>query len=199
MNFSQKTNYVRTKGIYLIEVMGYSLSSEIANYNKAPFIKFKCITEPKEEMVELMFWLARPTDSEIVSKIKKEKLDKFFEHLLGSNTLKGKEVLEACVGKKCKVALKQKERLVIKEGSKPMIYNDMELWYSGYQDKPLNADETKMFISLNDADRNKYLSEKSKWEKENYKKESPVDKDLDFLDEKPKSKEFDVLKDDLPF
>ena len=199
MNFSQKTNYVRSKGVYLVEVMGYSLSSEIANYNKAPFIKFKCVTEPKEEMVELMFWLARPTDSEIVSKIKKEKLDKFFEHLLGTHSLKGKEVLEACVGKKCKVALKQKERLVIKEGSKPMIYNDMELWYSGFQDKPLNADETKMLVSLNEADRNKYISEKSKWEKENYKKDSSSDKDLDFLTDAPVRSNTSNDNDDLPF
>lgn len=191
MDFN-KTNYLRKKGVYLIEVMGIIKSNEIPNYNKSPFIKFKCITEPDGAMVDLLFWTHKNGDSEVVKKIKSERINKFFEHCNAKIT-----ELDTIIGKKCKVALKQKERLVIKDGNKPMIYNDVEFWYSGPVDKPLKADESKMMIELSETDKQKYISETSKYEKEkNYSNKK--DNDLDFLNETPSKK---VVNDDfdLPF
>ncbi len=191
MDFN-KTNYLRKKGVYLIEVMGIQKSNEIPNYNKSPFIKFKCITEPDGAMVDLLFWTHKNGDSEVVKKIKSERINKFFEHCNAKTS-----ELDSIIGKKCKVALKQKERLVLKEGNKPMIYNDLEFWYSGPVDKPLKADESKMMIELSEADKQKYISENSKYEKEkNYSNKE--DKDLEFLNSNSKQSSFNS-DDELPF
>jgi hypothetical protein len=161
---SDKPKRVYKMGVYMFNCTGYKMSSEIEGYNKTPFTKLIGNDENGQTM-EVMIWHQKPADNENVVKIKKEIANKLFTNLgVDTNILKGKEVLEGCIGKQCKVAMKERERFGTNKDGKPMIYTDALYWYSGEADKELTFDASKAKILLSNTDRTRFLQAQAQYE-----------------------------------
>ena len=63
-----------------------------------------------------------------------------------------------------KVALKERERVVTgsKDG-KPLVVTEIDYWYSGKPGDTLKANESKMYLPLNEAQRQQYNADLTAW------------------------------------
>ena len=164
-NMTEKSKYLDKKGVYDLRVREYVWSQDKEGYNKTPFIRF--IVEDVSGAGETSFtlWMPKQGEAKAKSDIKKKIMKEYFENL-GCNIteLKGRDLIDCAVGKSCKVALKAKERVIYgsKDG-KPLVVTDLDYWYSGKSDEPLQANESKMFVPLTDTQRAEFDKELSAW------------------------------------
>ena len=190
----QDKQFLDRKGVYLINVLSYQMSSDLENYSpsKTQFIKFRVHDTESLKETSLMFWLPKDSDPEKRVSLKRKLLKEFFTSL--GCDLKGKkqkELLDDTIGRECKVALREKERVYIgKQDGKPILITELEYYYSGTKDKPLTAKEDKMFLPLTPQMRSDYEKKLAEWESTN--NSNPIADAADAL-----SQEDD--DDDLPF
>lgn len=166
---TNKPKYLSKKGVYHIIVESYKWSQEIEGYNKTPFVRFNLKDKASEAITSITFWFATAKDSEKKASIKKKVLREFLTNL-GCN-LKNpnpKDLLDCTIAKDCKVALREKERVIRrKKDGKPMVVTDLDYYYSGTSDKPLEANESKMIFPLSAAMRANFEQELAEWNKAN--------------------------------
>jgi hypothetical protein len=164
-----KPKYLKQRGIYHIAVESYKWSQEIEGYNKTPFVRFNIKDKVSGGIASITFWFSTPNDSEKKAAIKKKVLRQFLTDL-GCN-LKNpnpKDLLDCTIGKECKVALREKERVIYgKTDGKPMVVTDLDFYYSGSADKPLQANDSKMVFPLSASMRAKFEQELAEWNKAN--------------------------------
>ena len=167
----QDKQFLDRKGVYLINVLSYQMSSDLKNYSpsKTQFIKFRVHDTESLKETSLMFWLPKDSDPEKRVSLKRKLLKEFFTSL--GCDLKGKkqkELLDDTIGRECKVALREKERVYIgKQDGKPILITELEYYYSGTKDKPLTAKEDKMFLPLTPQMRSDYEKKLAEWENNN--------------------------------
>lgn len=168
-NMQNEKKYLDKRGVYILQVEGYKWSSEIEGYNKTPFIRFICSDQASNKEVSFTFWMPKPGDPANRVEIKKKILGDYLKNLgLDTSTLKGKALLEAAIGKSCKVALREKERVIeSKKSGKPMVVTDLDYYYSGTLDKPLNTNESKMIVPLTENMKKDFEERLAKWKSEN--------------------------------
>ena len=168
-NMQNEKKYLDKRGVYILQVEGYKWSNEIEGYNKTPFIRFICNDQASNKEVSFTFWLPKPGDSSKVLEIKKKIMGDYMKNLgLDTNSLKGKALLEAAIGKSCKVALREKERVIIsKKTGRPMVVTDLDYYYSGTLDKPLNTNESKMIVHLKAEAKSQFEKDLAEWKKNN--------------------------------
>ena len=164
----QTTQYIKRKGVYLIKVLEFENSKNKEGYNKTHFIKFKVEDEVTGNKTNLLFWMPKQGESPERTALKKKLIKEFLENL-GCNLgqMKGDDLLACSVGKMCKVALREKERVYFgKQDGKPMIITEMDYYYSGKPDATLTANESKMFLPLTPTMRADYEAALAAWKKE---------------------------------
>tara|TARA_R100000900_G_C3306483_1_gene158863 strand:- start:106 stop:726 length:621 start_codon:yes stop_codon:yes gene_type:complete len=172
LDFTQEdkqSQYLESKGVYDLQVVEYKWSQDIEGYNKSPFVRFVVKDNVSNKQTSFTLWMPKDGESKQKSDIKKKIMKEYFENL-GCNISanKGRDLLDCSIGKSCKVALKEVERVIYgsKDG-KPIVVTDLNYWYSGASDKPLNANESKMFLPLNATQREKYDKDLSEWQSKN--------------------------------
>lgn len=161
--------YLDKPGVYQLEVLTYLYSQDIEGYAKTPFVRFNTKDTASQLLTGFVLWMPTAKDSPARSDLKKKLLKEFLGNLgCQMGVLKGKDLLDCSIGKTCKVALRGKERVIYrKSDKKPIVVSDLDYYYSGTNDKPLTANESKMF-SLLPADRRiKYNEELKTWEEAN--------------------------------
>ncbi len=179
LDFTQEEKekkYIDRKGVYLIRVLSYVNSKDKEGYNKTHFLKFRVHDEITLKEADLMFWMSKENDSQERKNLKR-KLIKDFLTNLGCNIheLKGNDLFDCAIGKSCKVALREKERIYYrKKDQKPVIITQMDYYYSGKADATLNANESKMYFALTPAMTEKYEKELSEWNKQNGQPETDI-------------------------
>lgn len=168
-NMQNEKKYLDKRGVYILQVEGYKWSNEIEGYNKTPFIRFICSDQASNKEVSFTFWMPKAGDSAKAVEIKKKILGDYLKNLgLDTATLKGKALLEAAIGKTSKVALREKERVIeSKKSGKPMVVTDLDYYYSGTLDKPLNTNESKMIVPLRESAKKDFEERLAKWKSEN--------------------------------
>lgn len=184
LDFTQEqkqSEYLESKGVYDLEVTDYKWSQDIEGYNKSPFVRFMVKDKVSGKQTSFTLWMPKQGEAKAKSDVKKKIMKEYFENL-GCNisTNKGRDLLDCAVGKSCKVALKEKERVIYgsKDG-KPIVVTDLDYWYSGASDKPLNANESKMFVPLNATQKAKYDAELAEWKKKNSVADTPANNNFD--------------------
>ena len=184
LDFTQEqkqSEYLESKGVYDLEVTDYKWSQDIEGYNKSPFVRFMVKDKVSGKQTSFTLWMPKQGEAKAKSDIKKKIMKEYFENL-GCNISanKGRDLLDCAVGKSCKVALKEKERVIYgsKDG-KPIVVTDLDYWYSGASDKPLNANESKMFVPLNATQKAKYDAELAEWKKKNSVDDTPANNNFD--------------------
>lgn len=166
---AETPKYLSKKGVYKLKVNEYKWSKEIEGYNKTPFVRFMTEDVVSGGLTSFTLWFPTPKDNEKKAAIKKKIIKEFLENL-GCNLSqqKGKELLDCSIGKICKVALREKERIIErKSDGKPMVVSDLDYYYSGEQDKPLKADESKMVLPITAAMKEDFEQRLAKWKQEN--------------------------------
>lgn len=184
LDFTQEqkqSEYLESKGVYDLEVTDYKWSQDIEGYNKSPFVRFMVKDKVSGKQTSFTLWMPKQGEAKAKSDIKKKIMKEYFENL-GCNISanKGRDLLDCAIGKSCKVALKEKERVIYgsKDG-KPIVVTDLDYWYSGASDKPLNANESKMFVPLNATQKAKYDAELAEWKKKNSVDDTPANNNFD--------------------
>jgi hypothetical protein len=179
LDFTQEqkqSEYLESKGVYDLQVTDYKWSQDIEGYNKSPFVRFMVKDNVSNKQASFTLWMPKQGEAKAKSDIKKKIMKEYFENL-GCNitTNKGRDLLDCAVGKSCKVALKEVERVIYgsKDG-KPIVVTDLNYWYSGASDKPLNANESKMFVPLNATQKAKYDAELAEWKSKNESNSQPA-------------------------
>lgn len=161
--------YIKRRGVYLIAVDSYHDSATNADYKGTRYIKFNIHDEHSLAKTTLMFWTANEKDSEARAKLKKKMLRDFLTNLgCDMSEKSGRALLDSTVGRLCKVALREKEKIFYgKEDGKPKIIVDVEYYYSGNADVTLTANESKMFSPLPPGLKQKYDTELAAWNEKN--------------------------------
>jgi len=162
---SQSTR-INKLGVYLLTILGYKSSASIDNYTGAPFIKFESVDKNSQQTLDLMFWMPRQGDGQDRIDLKNRIL-KLFLVSLGSDTeaLRGTALLDSAINRSAKVAVKERERVVIgKKDGKPLIITEIDYWYSGNANEPLSVNESKMRLPLDEAAKAQYLQSLAAWE-----------------------------------
>lgn len=162
-------NKINKLGVYLVKINGYKSSSDISGYNKSPFLKFECIDVATQKAGELMFWLPKENASLETNNIKLKILKEFMLNCgCDTEALKGNDLLNCAINKQVKVALKQRERMVMgsKDG-KPLIVSEIDYWYSGKPEDALTVNESKMYLPLNEAQKQQYDALLLSWNQAN--------------------------------
>ena len=201
LDFTQSTQddkpkYIKKRGVYALRVIEYVYSKDIEGYNKTPFVRFRVHDEESLEETNLTFWMPTATDHEKRKKLKQKLIRDFLSNLGCSiDTLTGRDLLDCAIGKACKVALREKERIFYgKIDKKPMVVSEMEYYYSGTMDKTLNVNESKMIYPLNATMREKFERELASWRAEH--EQTDAQGNPDFAGQMNPVEEED---DDLPF
>jgi hypothetical protein len=168
-NETKQSEYLERKGVYDLRVIEYKWSQDIEGYNKSPFVRFTLKDTVSGKKTTFTLWMPKQGEPKNKSDIKKKIMQEYFENLgCDIRVNKGRDLLDCSVGKNCKVALKEVERVIYgsKDG-KPIVVTDLVYWYSGKTDKPLNANESKMFVPLSAIKKSEYDKELADWQEKN--------------------------------
>jgi hypothetical protein len=173
---ASQSKYLSKRGVYLLEVTEYKWSNDIEGYNKTPFIRFITKDTAGAGITSFTLWMPTANDSQKKSDIKKKILKEFLDNLGCDLTkLKGKDLLDCTIGKSCKVALREKERVIRrKKDDKPMVVTDLDYYYSGAADKQLKTDESKMTFPLTEKMRQDFNVILQEWNTANGVTDTPA-------------------------
>ena len=164
--------YLELRGVYHIKVDEYRWSKDIEGYNKTPFVRFKVHDTTTKMLTSFVLWMPVDGEKPERTKIKRKLFKEFFENLgcnmIGEGGLKGRDLLDCTIGKECKVALREKERVILlKKDGRPMVVSDLDYYYSGTVGKPLTCNESKMVLPLTPKMREDFESSLAAWKATN--------------------------------